>query len=70
MKYDPNPLTPETVKKLQKQAAAAVASLTLASLRGIRDNNPKEYDALMATESGQTLTSLWDYLRSVEKDTD
>lgn len=56
----------DLIKKQEVNAEKRVASLCLVSLRHCRDNAPKEWDALMKTESGLVMSSLWDYLRGIE----
>lgn len=61
-----SPITVGEIKKAIAQNRGGVANMVLATLRNVRDNSPKEWDALMKTESGPVIASLWDYLRGVQ----
>ena len=47
---------------------AGVANTILAGLRHLRDNYPKEWDALNLADKDGVLVSTWYYLKSVQKE--
>ena len=56
------------VRKAIASSERSMATIVLNSLRRIRDNSPKEWDALMKTEAGGQMIALWDFLEEVEKE--
>ena len=56
-------MSPAELKILSKQKSVTTASLALSVLRFCRDESPEEWDAMMKTNSGPVLATLWDILK-------
>lgn len=54
----------ETVKSMAEAPATEAMQWMMDALRFARDNQPIEWDALMATEAGARICTAWSKMRS------
>lgn len=58
----------DLAQRLANANRKQVATMTIQSLRCVRDCCPDEWDALMNSDAGPLLCTLWDYLKYESRD--